>query len=81
MLRHGDVVNILYGFRNPGDSLFIWVAMTDEVNGELDISPIKTDSSLDEIKTVQAHMVEYKNINLLNEQIKPERPQFDFIAL
>ena len=80
MLRRGDVVSILYEFRNPGDKLFIWTAMTDEFKGELDICPIKPDSSLDGMRTVKTHMVEYKNINLIHDHIEPKGSQLDFLA-
>ena len=79
MLRRGDVVSILYEFRQPGDNLFIWTALTNEFKGELDICPIKPDSSLDGIRTVKTHMVEYKNINLIYDHIEPEGPQLDFL--
>lgn len=82
MFRRGDVVNILHEFRNPGDNLFVWVVMDDNwIDDDVEICPIKLDSSIGEVKTLKAHMLEYKNINLIHDHIEPAGPQLDFIAL
>lgn len=42
MIKKGDRVDILPEWQDPGDDNFIWVAMDDEVNGTVTISPINS---------------------------------------
>ena len=51
------------------------------IDDDVEICPIKLDSSIGEVKTLKAHMLEYKNINLIHDHIEPAGPQLDFIAL
>lgn len=39
MFKRGDIVEILEGFQDPGDSSFTWMVLHDEEKGRVDITP------------------------------------------
>lgn len=57
MIHRGDRVEILPEFRDDGDDTFIWIAVSDEEKGRVDISPVMTELSIPPVQTVRCDWV------------------------
>jgi len=57
MFKHGNQVEILPEFQDPGDDGFIWVVLGDEEKGRVDIRPINIDLTIKPIYTVTVDQI------------------------
>ena len=52
MIERGDIVEILPAFRDAGDETFVWLAMSTEEKGRVDITPVGTGLAIPPVQTV-----------------------------
>jgi hypothetical protein len=57
LICRGDKVEILPQFRDAGDEEFVWIAISDEEKGRVDISPINIGLAITPIQTVSVDWV------------------------
>jgi len=57
MIRKGDVVEILAGFRDPGDEEFTWMVLEDEEKGRIDIQPVDIPMRIKPVYTLGTDQV------------------------
>lgn len=57
MFKHGNQVEILPEFQDPGDDGFIWVVLGDEEKGRVDIRPVNIDLTIKPIYTVTVDQI------------------------
>lgn len=57
MFKRGDRVELLDGFRDPGDEEFTWVVQGDEEKGRVDIVPIDISMEIKPVYAVQVAWV------------------------
>jgi hypothetical protein len=57
MIRRGDRVEILPEFRDEGDEAFVWIAVSDEDKGRVDISPVDIGLAIQPVQTVRSDWV------------------------
>lgn len=53
MIKEGDIVEILDEYQDEGDHLFVWMAVRDEVNGSVLITPINIGMTIKPISLVK----------------------------
>ena len=58
MIKANTRVNILPAFQDEGDDEFVWVALSDEEKGRVDITPVDHPFDIAPVYTVRAEWVE-----------------------
>ena len=58
MIRAGDEVKIKKQWQDDGDDKFVWVAIENEENGRVDITPSNIELRFPPIYTVTTDMLE-----------------------
>lgn len=62
MIKKGDIVDIKEEFQDQGDHQFVWMAVNDEANGSVLITPINIEMTIKPISLVYTKWV-YKRMN------------------
>jgi hypothetical protein len=57
MIMRGDRVEILPEFRDQGDEGFVWIAVSNEEKGRVDISPVNIGLPIPPVQTVYTSWV------------------------
>lgn len=57
----GDRIEILPEFRDEGDEAFVWVVVSAEEKGRVDISPVGTGLNVPPVYAVQAEWIRLKD--------------------
>lgn len=57
MYVRGDTIEILPAFQDEGDGQYLWVCVTDEEKGRVDISPIGTGLAFPPVYSVQSSWI------------------------
>lgn len=52
MIERGDIVEILPEFRDAGDETFVWLALSTEEKGRVDVTPVGTGLAIPPVQTV-----------------------------
>lgn len=58
MVKKGDTVQIRPEWRDPADELFHWIAVDDETDGRVTISPLGTGLSITPRMVVKTFMID-----------------------
>lgn len=61
VFRIGDQIEILPEFQDLGDEAFVWVVVSAEEKGRVDISPVGTGLNVPPVYTVQADWIRLKD--------------------
>ena len=62
-IRSGDAVRIRPEWQDAGDETFMWIAVSDEEKGRLDIAPMGTGLAIPPVYTVRRDMIEQASLN------------------
>jgi hypothetical protein len=57
MIKKGDRIDILPQWQDPGDENYVWVAVEDEEDGKVTISPISMEVAIKPCSTVFSDQV------------------------
>lgn len=68
MIKKGDIVEIKEEYQDEGDHLFVWMAVCDEVDGRVHITPLNIDLAIKPISLVQRSWVR-KKVSIFNENV------------
>jgi uncharacterized membrane protein len=60
MIKKGDIVDIKDEYQDEGDHLFIWMAVKDEANGSVLITPINIAMTIKPISLVKTKWIKKK---------------------
>jgi hypothetical protein len=60
MIKEGDIVEILDEYQDDGDHRFVWMAVQDELNGSVLISPINIGMTIKPITLVKSEWIRKK---------------------
>jgi hypothetical protein len=63
MIKKGDIVYIKDEYQDEGDHRYIWMAVCDEVDGQVKISPINIGMTLKPICLLKSKWVRKKSAN------------------
>ncbi len=61
LFMKGDVVEILREYQDEGDDQFIWIAISNEEKGRVDISPSDISMNCPPIYTVESSWLKLKS--------------------
>lgn len=57
MFKHGDIVEILEEFQDPGDNTLTWMVLHDEEKGRVDITPIDIELEIKPTYTLKTDQI------------------------
>jgi hypothetical protein len=68
--QKGDRIDILPQWQDPGDGNYVWVAIDDEENGKVTISPISMDVAIKPCTTVFSNDVVLREAGFVASVLK-----------
>lgn len=71
MIKKGDIVEIKEEYQDEGDHLFIWMAVCDEVDGQVKITPLNIGMTIKPISLVESTWVRRK-VSIINKTLNNE---------